>query len=69
MISSMVEACDATGERDVVVAERAVALAVAREIERDDRNILAARIGPDVGFGPMQDRMNAQVRAGGEAVR
>src|SRR5207248_1583741 len=45
-------------------AERAVALAVAREIERDDRDAFAPRVGPDVAFGPMQDRMHAQVRAG-----
>src|ERR1051326_806903 len=51
-------------EGDVRVAERAIALAVAREIERDDRDGLAPRIGPDVCFGPMQDRMDAQVRAG-----
>src|SRR5262249_48489154 len=52
---------------DVRIAERAVALAVAREIEWDDRDALAARIGPDVALGPMQDRMHAQVRAGRQA--
>src|SRR5207253_104788 len=33
-----------------------------REIERNDRNSLAARVTPDVGFGPMQDRMHAKMR-------
>jgi hypothetical protein len=28
-----------------------------------ERNVFALRVGPDVGFGPMQDRMNAQVSA------
>ena len=46
------------------IAERAVALAVAREIERDDRDAFAPRVGPDVDLGPMQDRMDAQMRAG-----
>src|SRR5882672_10263185 len=46
-------------EGDVGVAERAIALAVACEVERDDRDPLAPRIGPDVGLGPMQDRMHA----------
>src|SRR5258708_40032071 len=50
--------------RDVGIAERAVALAVAGEIERNDRDALAPRIGPDIGLGPMQDRMDAQMRAG-----
>jgi hypothetical protein len=49
---------------DVLIAQRAIALAVLREIERDDRNVFALGVGPDVGFGPMQDRMNAQMRAG-----
>src|SRR5215813_2509191 len=51
-------------EGDVGVAERAIALAVAREIKRDDRDALAASVDPDVALGPMQDRMHAQVRAG-----
>src|SRR5262249_37162931 len=54
-------------EGDVGVAERAIALAVAREIERDDRDPLAPRIGPDVDLGPMQDRMHPQMRAGPQA--
>ena len=45
------------------VAERAIALAVPCEIQRDDRYVLALGVGPDVGFGPMQDRMDAQMRA------
>ncbi len=48
---------------DVGIAERAIALAVARQIERDDRDALAPRVGPDIGLGPMQDRMNAQMGA------
>src|SRR5580692_899660 len=48
---------------DVGIAERAIALAVAREIKWDDRDALAPRIGPDVGLGPMQDRMDAQMSA------
>src|SRR5262245_36263028 len=51
-------------KRDVGIAERAVALAVAREIERNDRNAFPLRVGPDVALGPMQDRMHAQMRAG-----
>jgi len=49
--------------RDVRIPERAITLAVAGEIERDDRDALAARIGPDIGLGPMQDRMDAQMGA------
>src|SRR5580704_15868399 len=48
---------------DVLIAERAVALAVFGEIKRDDRDVLALGVGPDVGLGPMQDRVNAQMRA------
>src|SRR5207248_102558 len=43
---------------DVLVAERAVTLAVLRQIKRDDRYVLALGVGPDVGLGPMQDRVN-----------
>src|SRR6516164_8523487 len=50
-------------EGDVGVAQRSIAASVARQIERDDRNAVAPRIGPDVGLRPMQDRMNAQMRA------
>ena len=50
-------------KRDVSITERAVALAVARQIERDDGNVFALGIGPDVALGPMQDRMHAQMRA------
>ena len=63
MISSMVRACEATGNVMSAVAERAIALAVACEIERDDRDAFAPRVGPDVDLGPMQDRMDAQMRA------
>src|SRR5262245_1940812 len=42
---------------DVRVAERTVALAVAGQIQRNDRDAFAPRIGPDVVLGPMQDRM------------
>ena len=51
------------GIGDVLVAERAIALAVLGEIKRDDRNVFALGVGPDVGLGPMQDRMDAQMRA------
>ena len=50
---------------DVLIAQRAITLAVLREIEQDDRNVLALGVGPDVGFGPMQDRMDAYARLGG----
>src|SRR5665213_4450991 len=43
------------GIGDVGVAQRAVALAVFRQIKRDDRNVFALGVGPDVGLGPMQD--------------
>src|ERR1700737_2715047 len=48
---------------DVLVAERTIALAVLGEIQRNDRDAFALGVGPDVGFGPMQDWMNAQMRA------
>src|SRR5271169_3503344 len=48
---------------DVGIAERAIALAGPGEIERNDRDVFTLGIGPDVGFGPMQDRMHAQMRA------
>src|SRR6266851_8552196 len=32
---------------DVLIAERAVTLAVLRQIKRDDRNVLALGVGPD----------------------
>src|SRR5215471_21506825 len=54
------------GKRDVSVAQRAVALAAPREIERDDRDAFTPGVGPDVGLGPVQDRMDAQMRAGGK---
>src|SRR5262249_13045262 len=47
---------------DVGIAKRSVALSVAREIKRDDRDVLAARVGPDVELGPMQDRMDPKMR-------
>src|SRR5262249_43051045 len=46
---------------DVGIAKRSVALSVAREIKRDDRDVLAARVGPDVELGPMQDRMDPKM--------
>src|SRR5580704_18518944 len=51
------------GKSDVGIAQRAIALAAPGEIKRNDRDVFAPRIGPDVGFGPMQDRVNAQMRA------
>src|ERR1700693_5248749 len=51
------------GEGDVGIAERAVALAVVGKIERNDRDVLAFGVGPDIGLGPMQDWVNAQMRA------
>ena len=51
---------------DVLIAKRAVALAVFREIQIDDRNILALDVPPDIKLGPMQDRMDADVCAGRE---
>ena len=59
----MFEAVDATGIGDVGIAQRAIALAVLREIQRDDRDVFALGVGPDVGLGPMQDRVDAQMRA------
>src|SRR5215813_11021218 len=50
-------------KRDVGIAKRAIALAVLGEVEWNDRYPLTPRIGPDVGFGPMEDRMDAQMRA------
>src|SRR2546429_8272121 len=37
---------------DVLIAQRTIALAILREIKRDDRNVLALGVGPDVGLGP-----------------
>src|SRR5262249_18066374 len=51
------------GEGDVLVAERAVALAILGEVELDDRNGLARDVARDVHLGPMQQRVDAQVRA------
>src|SRR5260370_32253255 len=51
------------GIGDVLIAERAKALAVSGEIKWNDWDVFTRRVGPDVGFGPMQDRMNAQMRA------
>src|SRR6185503_11892614 len=50
-------------ERDVCITERAIASAVAREVERNDGNAFALGVGPYIGLGPMQDRMHAQMRA------
>ena len=60
----MLEAVDSHRIGDVLIAERAVALAVLRQIQRNDRDVLALGVGPDVRLGPMQDRMDAQMRAG-----
>src|ERR1700727_1797194 len=59
------DACGGRVDRksDVGIAERAITLAVFGEIERDDRDVFALGVGPDVGLGPMQDRVNAQMRA------
>src|SRR5262249_40297604 len=51
------------GRRDVLVAERAIALAVARIVEIDDRDLLARDVAPDVELGPAQQRMDAHMRA------
>ena len=59
----MFEACGGDREGDVGIAQRAIALAVLCQIKRDDRNVLAPCVGPDVGLGPMQDRVDAQMRA------
>jgi hypothetical protein len=48
-------------DRDVLFAERAIALAVAREVERNDRDLLAPRAAPDVNLGPIEQRMDADV--------
>src|SRR5262249_37294331 len=58
---------DRTGLRrhrkgDVGVAQRAIARAVLGKIERNDRYAFAPGIGPDVGLGPMEDRMDPQMR-------
>src|SRR5512135_18530 len=53
----------AHGEGDVLLAERAKALAVAREIERHHRHALALDVAPDVDLGPVQQRMDADVAA------
>src|SRR5262252_7962964 len=54
------------GKCDVSIAQRAVALAVPREIERNDRDAFTPGVGPDVGLGPVQDRMDSQMRADGK---
>src|SRR3984957_18729637 len=51
------------GMGDVGITQRAIALAILGEIQRNDRDIFALRISPDVGLGPMQDRMHPQMRA------
>src|SRR4030095_8506994 len=48
---------------DVLVAERAIALAVLRIVQIDDRNLLARDVAPDVELGPAQQRMDAHVGA------
>src|SRR5919199_2080918 len=55
------------GGGDVLVAQAAVALAVPGEVEVDDRDPLALRVLPDVDLGPVQERVDADVRAFREA--
>jgi hypothetical protein len=50
---------------DVPVAQRAVAFAVLRQIQRDDRDVFALSVGPDIAFGPRQNRMNPPLGAAG----
>src|SRR5580704_13043128 len=50
-------------ESDVGIAQRAITLAVLGEIKRNNRDVLTLGVGPDVGLGPMQDRVNAQMGA------
>jgi hypothetical protein len=45
-------------KRDVGIAKRAIAFAVLGEVERNDGYALTPGIGPDVAFGPMEDRMD-----------
>ena len=61
MISSMLAAVAVDREGDVLLAQRAVALAVAREIERHHRDALALDIAPDIELGPGEQRMDAQM--------
>ena len=62
MISSMSAALLATGMVMSLIAERAVALAAAREIEPDHRDALALEVAPDVELGPIEHRVDAQMR-------
>src|SRR5690606_12891856 len=48
---------------NVVVAQRAITLAIAGEVELDHGNAFTADVPPDVQLGPMQERMHAQVGA------
>src|SRR6266852_5781022 len=50
-------------KRDVGVAQRAIAFAVFGKIECNDRYAFTPGIGPDVGLGPMEDRMDPQMGA------
>jgi hypothetical protein len=55
------------GGGDVLVAERAVALAVPGEVQVDHGDVLAADVAPDVELGPVQERVDPDVGAGREA--
>src|SRR5258708_18806329 len=50
-------------KRDVLFAERAVTLSVACEIKWYDRDPFAAHVVPDIEFGPVKDRVNADMGA------
>ena len=60
------------GEGDVFLAERAVThhlaglFVLAREIKFAAGNVFALGVAPDIQLGPVQDRVDAQVRAFGE---
>ncbi len=63
MISLMLDGVGLDRRGDVLVAERAIALAVTRVVQVDDRDLLARDVAPDVELGPAQQRMDAHVRA------
>lgn len=45
--------------RDANFTQRAEALAISSKVKRNQRNIFALDIAPDVKFGPMQQGMDA----------
>ena len=63
MISSTVLALLSIGTVMFFLTQRPVAFAVAREVERHVRDVLAQGVLPNVEFGPRQQRMHAQMRA------